>query len=85
MLLALLRGRRVVVLKRVRGACHLAAQAVFFVVRVHVKVEHQQLGLLGAVTATNSAHQSCVCCPDAPNYTAGTTTVQRDQVADKIA
>jgi len=52
---------------------------------VHVKVEHQQLGLLGAVAASDSAHQRRVRRPDAPNHTARTTTVQRYQVADKIA
>lgn len=52
---------------------------------VHVKVQHQQLGLLGAVAAAHGAHQLGVGGPDSPHHTAAAATLQRHQVADELA
>lgn len=52
---------------------------------VHVKVQHQQLGLLGAVAAAHGAHQLGVGGPDSPHHAAAAAALQRHQVADELA
>lgn len=52
---------------------------------VHVKVQHQQLGFLGAVAAAHSTHQLGVGGPDAPHNTAAAAALQGDQVTDELA
>lgn len=52
---------------------------------IYVKVQHQQLGLLCAVAATNRAHQLGVGGPDAPHHTAAAATFQSHQVTDELA
>lgn len=52
---------------------------------VHVKVEHQQLGLLCAVAAAHRAHQLGVGGPDAPHHAPAASALQRHQVADELA
>lgn len=52
---------------------------------VHVKVQHQQLGLLCAVAAAHRAHQLGVGGPDAPHHAAAAPALQRHQVPDELA
>lgn len=52
---------------------------------VHVKVQHQQLGLLCAVAAAHRAHQLGVGGPDAPHHAAAAPALQRHQVPDEFA
>lgn len=52
---------------------------------VHVEVQHQQLGLLGAVAAAHGTHQLGVGRADAPHHAAAAAALQRHQVADELA
>lgn len=52
---------------------------------VHVKVQHQQLGLLCAVAAAHRAHQLGVGGADAPHHAAAAPALQRHQVPDELA
>lgn len=63
---------------------HLHSRAVTSL-HVHVKVQHQQLGLLGAVAAAHGAHQLGVGRADAPHHAAAAAALQRHQVADELA
>lgn len=56
-----------------------------FSLHVHVKVQHQQLGLLCAVAAAHRAHQLGVGGPDTPHHTAAAAALQGHQVSDKLA
>lgn len=51
----------------------------------HVEVEHQQLGLLGAVAAADGADQLGGGGPDAPHHAARAARAQLHQVADELA
>lgn len=52
---------------------------------VHVKVQHQQLGLLCAVAAAHRANQLGVGGADAPHHTAAAAALQSHQVSDELA
>lgn len=52
---------------------------------VHVKVQHQQLGLLRAVAAAHRTHQLGVGGPDAPHHPPAAAALQRHQVPDELA
>lgn len=52
---------------------------------VHVEVQHQQLGLLGAVTAAHRAHQFGVGGADPPHHAAAAPALQGHQVSDELA
>lgn len=51
----------------------------------HVEVEHQQLGLLGAVAGPDGAYELGGGGPDAPHDAARPTRPQLHQVADELA
>lgn len=52
---------------------------------IHVKVQHQQLGLFRAVTAAHRTHQLGIGGPDTPHHAAAAATLQRYQVSDELA
>lgn len=52
---------------------------------VHIKVQHQQLGLLCAVAAAHRAYQLGVGGPDAPHHAAAAAALQGHQVSDELA
>ena len=56
-----------------------------FSLHVHVKVQHQQLGLFCAVAAAHGAHQLGVGGPDAPHHAATAAALQSDQVSDELS
>lgn len=56
-----------------------------WIARIYVKVEHKQLGLLGAVATAHRAHQLRLVGADTPNDTAGAAAVERNQIANKFA
>lgn len=52
---------------------------------VHVKVKHQQLGLLGAIATAHGADQFGVGGPDAPHHAATAAAFQGHQIPDELA
>ncbi len=54
-------------------------------VRVHVEVQHHQLGLLGAVPGAHGAHQLGLVGADAPHHAAAAAALQRHQITDEVA
>lgn len=52
---------------------------------VHIKVQHQELGFLCAVTAAHRANEFGIGGTDSPDHTAAASALQCDQVADEFA
>ena len=63
---------------------NILTQRIHNLVIVNIKVQHQQLGFLGAVSAADGTHKFTIATADPPHNTATTSTVKSNEVSQKF-